>query len=445
MTRKLRLSPVQTIALGFIAIILLGSLLLSLPFAQRAGRPPLPWLDALFTAASATCVTGLVAADTWSQFSLAGQVILLVLIQIGGLGFMSFAMILTLALGRRLGLRGRSILMESVSSLQIGGVEGLVRHILLGTAIVEGSGALLLCFAFVPRFGFWRGLWYGIFHAVSAFCNAGFDLMGSLEPYSSLTLFRDDVFVNLVVMALIVIGGVGFLVWEDLRKHGLRFSRYMLHTKLMLTASAALILLPALVLFLAEKDASMAGLNVGQRILASLFQSVSARTAGFNTVPLDRLSGGGALMMTVLMTVGAGAGSTAGGVKVTTFVIVLLYVWAFIRGRSDVEVFGRRLDEGQMRRAFCALCFFVTLALLSSLLLMLLQPLPMQDVFFEVFSAVGTVGLSTGITRGLVPLSKLLLIVLMYMGRMGSITVVMAVAEKKNARIMKPVEKIVIG
>jgi trk system potassium uptake protein TrkH len=444
MGRRLRLKAGQVIALGFLAIILLGSLLLSLPFTQRSGQA-MPWPDALFTACSATCVTGLVVADTFSQFNLAGQIVILVLIQIGGLGFMAFALMVTMAFGRHLGLRGRSMLMESVSSLHIAGVETLVLHILAGTAITEGCGAVLLTCAFVPRMGFWRGLWNGIFHAVSAFCNAGFDLMGRFEPYSSLSLFRDDVFVNLVVMALIVIGGVGFLVWEDLRQHGLRFSRYRLHTKLMLTATAILILVPALVFFITEKDASMAGLGVGQRLLASLFQSVSARTAGFNTVPLERLSGGGALMMYVLMTVGAGAGSTAGGAKVTTFAVVILYITAFCSGKGTVSVFGRRLDEGQMRRAFCVLCFFVGVSLLACLLVMLVQALPLQDVLFEVFSAMGTVGLSTGITRSLLPASRLLIVVLMYMGRLGSINMVMAVTEKKAAKIREPVEQIVIG
>ena len=444
MGRRLHLKAGQVIALGFLAIILLGSLLLSLPFTQRSGQA-MPWPDALFTACSATCVTGLVVADTFSQFNLAGQIVILVLIQIGGLGFMAFALMVTMAFGRHLGLRGRSMLMESVSSLHIAGVETLVRHILIGTAIVEGSGAVLLTCAFAPRMGFWRGLWNGVFHAVSAFCNAGFDLMGRFEPYSSLSLFRDDVFVNLVVMALIVIGGVGFLVWEDLRQHGLHFSRYRLHTKLMLTATAILIFVPALVLFITEKDASMAGLGVGRRLLASLFQSVSARTAGFNTVPLERLSGGGALMMYVLMTVGAGAGSTAGGVKVTTFAVVILYIAAFCSGKGTVSVFGRRLDEGQMRRAFCVLCFFVGVSLLACLLVMLIQPIPLQDVLFEVFSAMGTVGLSTGITRSLLPASRLLIVVLMYMGRLGSINMVMAVTEKKAAKIREPVEQIVIG
>ena len=443
--KRIRLSPVRIIALGFLAMILIGAGLLMLPVSSRS-RESLGFFDALFTATSACCVTGLVVVDTWTRFSLFGQVVLLVLIQIGGLGFMSVATLFSLALGKRIGLRERSLLMESVSSLHIGGVVLLLRRVLIGTAVFEGAGAVLLAFRFCPSLGLARGLWYGVFHAVSAFCNAGFDLMGRFEPFSSLMRFQSDVYVNVIIMLLILLGGTGFVVWQDVLVNKLHFSRYMLHTKIMLSASVILVLLPAAVFFITERDASMSGMGVGERVLASLFQSVTARTAGFNTVDLAKLNGGSTILFCLIMTIGAGAGSTGGGIKVTTFVMIALYVAAFCRGRSDAQIFGRRLDEAQLRRAFCATAFFVGLAIFGCFVLLAVQPLEVQAVLLEVFSATGTVGVSAGITRSLAPVSRAVLILLMYCGRMGSITLAMAVAEKKsNAKIQKPVEKIIVG
>ena len=445
MRRKIRLSPVQIIAVGFIAMILMGALLLTLPAASRS-RESFGFFNALFTATSASCVTGLIAADTWTQFSLFGQLVIITLIQIGGLGFMSIAMLLSLALGKKLGLRERSVLMESVSSPSIGGVVPFMKRALLGTLIIEGTGAVLLSFRFCPELGFRQGIWYGIFHSISAFCNAGFDLMGRYGECSSLTRFQSDVYVNVVIMLLIILGGLGFVVWEDVRVNKLRFSKYMLHSKIMLSATALLVVIPAGLLFLMEKDASMAGMSTGQRILASIFQSVTSRTAGFNTVELSAISDGGVLVMDILMAIGAGAGSTAGGIKVTTVAIVLMGVAAFCRGKSEVEVFGRRIDRAQLHRAFCVASYFVGLILAGSIIILAAQPLQTKDVFFEVISACATVGLTTGITQSLEPIPRLVLILLMYSGRMDSITVAMAITERKNtAKLQSPVERIIIG
>ena len=443
--RKFRPTATQIIAFGFAVIILTGALLLMLPAANRDGAP-IPFLDALFTAASATCVTGLVVYDTWTQFTLFGQAVILLLIQIGGLGFMTVAVLISLALRKRIGLRERELMSESLSSLHIGGIIRLARRVLIGTAVLEGVGALLLALRFCPRFGFWRGVWYGIFHAVSAFCNAGFDLMGCLEPYSSLTCFRGDPLVNAVILLLIVSGGIGFVVWGDLWDNRGHVRRYLLHTKIMLAGTAILILGGAALFFFMEADASMAGLSIPERVLASLFQAVTPRTAGFNTIDVASLSGGGSLLTILLMFIGAGPGSTGGGIKISTAAVMLLSVGAYARGREDINVFHRRIDPALSRRAFCTATFYFLLTLLAALVILQAQSLPVRDVLLEVFSAIGTVGLSTGITRSLNALSKLVVILLMYSGRVGSLTVILSVSERQGRRtLVNPTEKIIVG
>ncbi len=309
------LSPGRILAAGFLGIILAGALLLSLPFANRTGRP-LPFLDCLFTSTSATCVTGLVAADTWTQFNGLGQLILLVLIQVGGLGYMTMVLMASMLLGRKISLRQRDLMLESVSAERLSDVYVLLRYILRGTAAIECAGAALLAFRFVPELGWGRGLWYSVFHSVSAFCNAGFDLMGFREPYSSLTHYADDPLVNLTVCALVLLGGLGFLVWREVWEKGPRLRRYTLHAKIMLSATLILTLGGAILFWLAERDNLLSGMAPGEQALASLFQAVSPRTAGFNTVDLARLTSAGGLLTIALMFIGAGPGSTGGGVKV---------------------------------------------------------------------------------------------------------------------------------
>ena len=442
--RSIPLSPNRTLALGFLTIIVSGALLLMLPFANRSGRG-LSFLDSLFTATSATCVTGLVVADTWTQFSLPGQVILLVLIQVGGLGYMTMMLQASLLMGKKLGLRQRSVMMESVSAQRLSDVLTLLRYILGGTALIEGAGAVLLAVRFVPELGLARGLWYAVFHSVSAFCNAGFDLMGFREPYSSLTHYVYDPLVNLTACALILLGGLGFLVWRDVRENGLRFRRYSLHSKLMLTATLILTAGGAALFWLAERDNLLAGMDPGQQALVSLFQAVSPRTAGFNTVDLARLTSGGGLLTIVLMFIGAGPGSTGGGVKVTTVAVCLLTLGAYIRGKREVGAFNRRLDEEQIHRAAAGVTLYMTLAAAGGFLLLAVQPFPLQDALFEVFSALSTVGLSTGITRALIPFNRVILIVMMFCGRIGSLSMLMALAERTPPRVKDPVEHITIG
>lgn len=442
--RYISLSPNRIIILGFLTIILLGTLLLMLPITSRTGIG-LGVLDSLFTATSATCVTGLVVADTWSQFNLFGQVILLILIQVGGLGYMTVVLMTTRLLGKKIGLRERSVMMESISGESLSDSVEMLKYILLGTVLFEGAGAVLLGFRFVPELGIARGVWYAVFHSVSAFCNAGFDLMGFRTPYDSLCAYVQDPLVNFTICTLVLLGGMGFLVWRDVWKNGLHFRRYSLHTKLMLCASGFLILGGTVLFWLAERGNTLAGMSLGEQWMAALFQAVSPRTAGFNTVDLSRLSGGGGLLTMTLMFIGAGPGSTGGGVKVTTVAVCLLTMFSYIRGRREVGAFNRRLDERQLHRAMAGGTLYLTMAVTGGLFLLVTQNFPLQDALFEVFSALSTVGLSTGITRALSPMNRGLVTLMMFIGRIGSLSMLMAMTERLPPRMKDPVEHIAIG
>jgi len=443
--RKSRLSHVQIIALGFGIMILAGTVLLMLPFASADGRPA-PFREALFTAASASCVTGLVLRDTATAWTPFGQAVILLLIQTGGLGFMTIATMFFLILRRRMGLRKREIMVESINTTQVGGIMKLAKLILLGTLCFESAGAVLLAIRFVPMLGWGRGIWYSVFHAVSAFCNAGFDLMGIREPFCSLTPLWDDVMVNVVIMLLITLGGLGFLVWEDLWNNGLHWRRYRLHTKLVLTTSALLTFGGALLIYLFERNATGAGLSQGQRILTALFASVSARTAGFNTVDLAAQTGATKLVTILLMLVGGSPGSTAGGVKTTTFAVIFLFGIASFRGKEAPTVFGRRLSEHARKKSSTVLFFNAGLALTVTTIICAVQGLDVVDVLFETFSAIGTVGMSTGITRSLATVPVYLTALLMYLGRVGSVSFAVALLERKAQPPVKyPVEQIIVG
>ena len=442
---KAKLSSVQIIALGFFIMILVGTGLLMLPWATQIPGGA-SFGDALFTATSASCVTGLVLQDTGTYWSTFGQVVIICLIQIGGLGFMTIATLFLLLLRRRLGLREREVMVSSVSYGRLGGLSAFVRQIFLGTLLAEGVGAALLSMRFVQDFGWGRGIYYGVWHAVSAFCNGGFDLMGPHSgPFSSFTAYAGDPLVSLTICALILVGGLGFLVWRDVRENGLRLRRYSLHSKLMLTATVVLTAGGAALFWWAERDSLLAGMDPGQQALVSLFQAVSPRTAGFNTVDLAKLTSGGGLLTIVLMFIGAGPGSTGGGVKVTTVVVCLLTLASYVRGKREVGAFNRRLDEEQIHRSAAGVTLYMTMAMAGGFLLLTTQPFPLQDALFEVFSALSTVGLSTGITRALSPFNRGLLIVMMYCGRIGSLSMMMALAQRLPPRVKDPVERITIG
>lgn len=439
------LSQTQFIAFGFMVIILLGTLLLMLPVSNKTGEDS-NFLNCLFTATSASCVTGLVVYDTWCHWSLFGQLVILAMIQIGGLGFITIGVFLAIILRRRIGLKERGLMQESVNTLQIGGVVRLAKKIILGTAVMEGAGAALLSIRFIPEYGLGRGIYYGIFHAISAFCNAGFDLMGWQAPYNSLVAYDHDWVVNLVVMALIVLGGIGFIVWDDVSRNRLHFRKYMLHTKLVLLSTAVLLFGGALLFYLFERENLMVGMDADGKLLTSLFASVTARTAGFNTVDTAAMTDASKLLTVILMFIGGSPGSTAGGVKTTTILILYLYLWSTIQRTYGVNAFGRRLEDDAIKHASAIFMINLTLALLASLFLMVTQGLSMTDVFFETFSAIGTVGMSTGITRELSSASRVVIIFLMYCGRVGSLSFALSFTQnKRTAKVRQPMERITIG
>ena len=443
--RPSRFSKVQIIALSFLGIILVGALLLLLPFATREGQST-SILDAAFTAVSATCVTGLIVHDTFLHWTLFGQLVILAMIQLGGLGLMAFSVTFSLLLRRRIGLKERGILQESVNTLQIGGIVKLVRRMLLGTLLFEGLGAILLSIRFVGDFGFGKGLYYGIFHSVSAFCNGGFDLMGVRRSGSSMTYYAGDPLVNLTLISLILIGGIGFLVWDDLMKNKWHFRRYRLHTKLVLSMSVILLFGGAILFYVLERNGILAGEPLGKQLLLSLFQSATTRTAGFNTADTAALGESTKLWMAMLMFVGGNPGSTAGGIKTTTLAVLLIYLRSTLRRTKGAEVFGRRLEEDVVKRAAAILTLSLLLDLFGTLILTAVEQLPLADVLFEVVSALGTVGISVGITGGLRGISKLILMVLMYCGRMGSLTFALIFTEnRQTSPAQKPTERIPVG
>ena len=436
----------QFIAIGFILMILIGAILLDTPMASRSGQS-IGFLSALFTATSASCVTGLVVADTATQWTLFGQIVVLILIQIGGLGFISIGVFFSVILRRKIGLRERGLMMESTNALQLGGIVKFARRIVAGTAIVEGVGALLLMIRFIPEFGILKGIWYGIFHSVSAFCNGGFDLMGAkYGKYSSLVAYYDDPLVNIVIMSLIVIGGIGFVVWGDLLKNRWHFKKYLLHTKIVLLMSTILIFGGALLFYWAERNGVLKGMSVSGQILSSLFASVTAGTAGFNTVDTAAMSGASKLLTAALMFIGGSPGSTAGGIKTTTLFVLLMGVKKNVTGAYGIQAFGKRLEDETLATASIIATLNMGITIITIFIVMGMQPFAMQDVVFEAFSASGTVGITAGITRDLNTVSRILMIMLMYLGRVGSLSFALAFMEsKKKPKVMLPKESISIG
>ena len=445
--RKMPMSAQGIIATGFGLIILGITVLLVLPISSNSGKAT-DLLTALFTATSAVCVTGLVVVDTATHWSLFGRFVILVGIQIGGLGVMTILALISMMLGRRIGLRQRTLLQESVASLHIGGIVRLIRRAVLGTLLIEGLGAALLCIRFVPMLGFWRGLGYSVFHSISAFCNAGFDLMGTVSgPYTSLESFVSDPIINITIMSLITLGGLGFFVWDDLMQNHFKWHKLQLHSRVVLILSTVLIFVPAALLFVFERNASMAGLDTETRVWASLFSSVTPRTAGFDTVPTNELSPGGSLLTILLMLTGGNPGSTAGGVKTTTMLLVMMVASAILCKEDEVHVMGRRMENELIHRACSIVVVYVALSLASTLIICGLQPeFTMREVLLEVFSAIDTVGMSTGITRQLSTLSRIVIIMLMYAGRLGSLTFAILVARHApHAPIQHPVDKLIVG
>lgn len=440
-----QLSYVQTIALGFFSVIAAGTILLMLPAASQSGHSA-GFVTALFTSVSASCVTGLVLVDTATFWTGFGQAVILLLIQTGGLGFMTIATLFSRLLRRRMSMRERGVMAESINTVRVGRIMEITSTIGLGTLIFEGCGALLLAIRFIPEFGLGRGLWYSVFHSVSAFCNAGFDLMGVKAPFSSLVSYSDDALVSITIMLLIVLGGIGFLVWDDVRQKGLHWRRYDLQTKLAVLTTLCLILGGALLFFLFERRRMNADMPLGEQVLVSFFSAVTPRTAGFNSVDTAALCDASKLLTVVLMFIGGSPGSTAGGVKTTSVAVVLIFLFSGIRGRRGAYVFGRRIPDDAMKRSGMIVSTNLMLALFGALVLCATQSLPLGDVLIEVFSAIGTVGMSTGITRELSTLSALTVALLMYCGRVGSVSFAMALLERRtDPPVTYPEEQVTVG
>lgn len=438
--RRFSLNAVQYLAVSFACIILVGALLLMLPIASRSGQS-IPFLDALFTATSASCVTGLVLYDTWTQFTFFGQAVILLMIQIGGLSFMTVTILVSVLLGQRISLHRRSVLMDTIGALQMGGVVRLARRALSVTAACEGVGALALMAWFCPRYGL-RGIWMSVFHAVSAFCNAGFDLLGT---GASLTTAACEPYLNIILMLLIIAGGMGFLVWDDVLTHRRNFRRWRLHSKLACTSTLMLFLLGGVAFFVIEGDHAFAGHTLGEKALMAAFQSVTPRTAGFNTVDLMALSESGTLLTIILMFIGAGSGSTGGGIKVNTFSVLVLSALNRVRRKDDVELFGRRIEEKDVGKAYSTVTMYF-LVCMAGCMVLCLQGIALSDALFESFSAMGTVGLTRGVTPTLPPLSKLVVLMMMFAGRVGSMSVAMAITRDRPAAKRRNVaESILIG
>ncbi len=440
-SRRFQLSSFQIIILGFAGVILLGALLLMLPISA-AEHCVTPFHDALFTATSAVCVTGLVIHDTGSYWSAFGQTIILTLIQIGGLGVVTVAALFALLSRRKISLMQRTTLQDAISAPNVGGIVRLTKFILWGTFLIEFFGTLAMLPVFCRDYG-WHGIWMAVFHSVSAFCNAGFDILGTADNiYPSLTGYAQNPIINITIMLLIIIGGIGFLTWEDICENKLQFRRYRLQSKVILISTVILIVFPAIFFFFAD----FASLPMEARLQASLFQSVTTRTAGFNTVNLSAMSSSSQGIMILLMLIGGSPGSTAGGMKTTTFAVLLANIVATYRQQDSAHFFDRRVDYSAIKTASTILTVYITLFFSGGIFISAYENLPLSSCLYETASALGTVGLTLGITPQLHVPSQLILILLMYLGRVGSLTLMYAALSGKKAVNSKlPLEKITIG
>ena len=439
--RKKHLTSFQLIILGFAGVILLGTILLMFPIATLENVPT-PFSEALFTATSAVCVTGLVVKDTGSYWSVFGQTVILVLIQIGGLGVVTVAAAVSLLSGKRISLMQRSTIQDAISAPKVGGIVRLTRFILKGTFLIETVGAMLLLPVFLSDYGL-KGVWMAVFHSVSAFCNAGFDILGTTEnTFPSLMRYSGNAIVNVVIMLLIIIGGIGFLTWDDIYMNTMNFKRYRMQSKIILVTTACLIFLPAVFFFVYD----LKNLPAGERLLAATFQSVTTRTAGFNTINISEMSEASSAVMILLMLIGGSPGSTAGGMKTTTFTVLLLNAIATFRSQENAGAFGRRLEYHAIKNAATISMLYFTLFFCGGLAISIYEDIPLLDCLYEAASAVGTVGLTLGITPKLHVFSQVVLIILMYLGRVGGLTLIYAVfsgRNRGNARL--PLEKITVG
>lgn len=454
--KNIRWNTLRITAMGFLTVIFLGGVLLYLPVSNTR---PIAFVDALFTSVSAVCVTGLVTIVPAAQFTLFGKMVLLLLIQIGGLGVVACAAVFFILLRRRITLKEKMVLQESYSTERLGGIVGMVKKVIAGTLLAEGGGAVLYAFQFVPEYGIVRGIWYSVFHAVSAFCNAGIDILGD----KSLSDYAVNPIINIVTMLLIILSGIGFTVWFDVLENGKKairrevprhrwFRGLRLHSKLALIMTVILIVSGAVFVFCAEyhNPQTLGGMNTGQKFLAAMFQSVTTRTAGFATVSQGALHEESKLFCAVLMFIGGSPGGTAGGVKTTTIVMLFLACVTFVRGGNDTECMGRKISAANFRTGFCVVMVAFTVFIAGTITILIIEPdsILLADVIYETASAIGTVGLTADLTPHLSRASQIILMIMMYIGRLGPLSLVLIFAGKTHLRDRVrrlPQEKIMVG
>jgi len=446
--KKKNLSPFKILAIGFATVILTGGILLSLPISSVSGQYT-SLLDTIFTATSAVCVTGLVVLDTGTYWSVFGQWIILILIQIGGLGFMALSTIFALLLGKRISLRERLVMQEAYNTFSLQGVISHVRYMLFFTLAVQGGAALILMTQFIPLYGIGTGIYYGIFHAISAFNNAGFDLLGN---FTSVTVLNTNKVVLMTLGTLINIGGLGYLVWREIIssiRSKKKLKNFSLHSKVVLTISLTLVLFGSLIFLIFEwnNPATMQGMRFSDKIVNSYFSATTPRTAGFNSISNSEMSPAGKLLTMAYMFIGGSPGSTAGGVKTTTLGIVIFTLISVLKGREDVEVYHKKLSQSTVYRAVAVFLLGISIVVMGVMVLSIAEVgATFEVILYEVLSAFGTVGLSQGITPSLTAVSKVTLTLIMYMGRVGPLTVMLALAGKQSkANVKYPEGKLLIG
>ena len=441
-------STLTMVLLSYLVFILIGTFLLMTSFASSSGEKT-GFIDSLFTATSATCITGLVVFDTYQHWSLFGQLVILFMIQMGGIGFMSVIAFLTRSLSVKMSFKDRKFLMESVGIKKKGDFASVLKNIVIGSIISETLGAALLCIRFIPQFGVADGIYFSAFHSISAFCNAGFDLMGILGvPFASFTTYAGDWLVNLVLCTLIFLGGLGFIVWDDLIRCRFKFKDMSLHTKMMLMGSLAMVVLSTAGFALFEKDTLFKGMNGGEAFLRALFEAITSRTAGFNTTEMTDWSDGSIFLTVMLMFIGGGSGSTAGGIKVTTVIIIVLGIFALNTKDGQIVLKGKKIGKDILHQAFAIATTYLILVVLFAAIILGVNPdIPLKDTIFEVVSAIGTVGIAIGdTTTKLTPFARLLITILMYIGRVGILTIVLSFSkQRKTSMVILPEENVMVG
>lgn len=440
--KKIENNPPLYLMIGFLIIILIGSILLSLPISSANGKSTL-YLDSLFVSTSAVCVTGLTPVVTATHWNLFGQLIIIILIQIGGLGVMTLSTLVAMLLGKRITLSSRLIIREQVGAKGYSGLVKLIRYVLASTLVIESVGAFILAFSFVPVYGFFKGIWFSIFHSISSFCNAGFDLIGE----ESLLGVRTNFMIIFPIALLVIIGGIGFNVYMDITKYRLNFKRYSLHSKVVLTTTAILLSAFTILFFIFEfnNELTIGGLPVRYKLLNSFFQSVTLRTAGFSAMSQTGLHNSSTIMSMVAMIIGAAPASTGGGVKVTTVALILMVLVSEIRGDDDIIMYNKAIKFTQVKKAIAAFIIYMLWILVVGNIIVFMEPFKTSDVLYEVISALGTVGISRGITAILSPLSKVLIIITMFFGRVGILTIIFATKKRKQKLYKEAYGTIILG